>query len=87
MKRSRLIELLRRDDRGVAAIEFGAVVVPTIMVMVGMVYIGLLAFGSSVLDTNLNRVAYRVYEWRGALPRQSKPGLSLRSGMPAQSDL
>lgn len=63
----RLVSSRRRfilGDRGATAIEFAVLAAPTILVIFSMVYSGLIALAVGVLDTHVEKVAYRVYEGR-----------------------
>lgn len=51
---------LRRDDRGVAAVEFAAVGVPFFMTIVGIMVIALLTFSASSLDYAVQKASRQI---------------------------
>lgn len=50
--------------RGATAIEFTILAIPTILLILTMIYTGLISLNVGVLDTSIEKVGYQVYEGR-----------------------
>lgn len=57
MSRRRPIPRLRGDDRGVAAIEFGLILIPLLILLLGIIDLGYMMYMRSVFQGALNDVA------------------------------